>query len=146
MKNVLLATGADTRAAPSFFRRLAAMVYDAFLLVAIWFLATALVLPMNAGHAFSSQQFFFPLYLVAVSFGFYGWFWTHGGQTLGLKAWKIKVLTLEQQPITWSQALWRFISVLLSWAIGGLGFLWILIDKKNYALHDYLSKTAVFFE
>jgi uncharacterized RDD family membrane protein YckC len=131
---------------PSFFRRLAAMFYDSFLLIALWFLATALLLPFNSGQAFSSKQFLYPLYLILVSFGFYGWFWTHGGQTLGLKAWKMKVLTLEQQPLNWNQAAIRFLAAILSWTLGGLGFLWMLWDKNGYAWHDYLSKTSVFFQ
>jgi len=145
LKNKLAQAGVET-ATPGFLRRLAAILYDSFLLLAVWFLATALLLPLNGGHAFASQQLFFPLYLLAVSFVFYGWFWTHGGQTLGLKAWKLKVQSLEQQPLNWKQALIRFSAAILSWSLCGLGFFWILIDKKNYAWHDYLSNTAVFFE
>lgn len=122
------------------------MVYDAFLLLAVWFLATALILPFNGGQAFSSGQIFYPLYLLAVSFSFYGWFWTHGGQTLGMKAWKIKVLTFQQQPLNWQQAGLRFCSALLSWGLLGTGFFWILVDKQRYALHDYLSKTSLFLQ
>lgn len=131
---------------PRFLRRFAAMIYDSFLLVALWFLATALLLPFNGGQAFNSGQIFYPIYLFAVSFGFYGWFWTHGGQTLGLKAWKIKVLTFEQQPLNWQQAFVRFISAIFSLLMGGLGFFGVIWDKNNYAWHDYLSKTRLFFE
>ncbi len=135
-----------THAAPVFFRRLAAMFYDACLLIAVWFVATALLLPFNHGLAFQAGQWFYPLYLLSVSFGFYGWFWTHGGQTLGLRSWRLRVKTLDQQPINWRQALLRFMAALLSWSILGLGFIWIVVDKNRYAWHDYLSKTTVFFD
>lgn len=131
---------------PGFFPRIAAIVYDLFLLIAILFVATALLLPINAGKAFTSQQFFYPVYLLVVSFVFYGWFWTHGGQTLGLKAWQLKVLTFDRQPISWMQAMMRFCAAVLSWSLLGLGFLWILVDKNRRSWHDYLSGTAVFFE
>ncbi|MFZ2727623.1 MAG: RDD family protein [Methylococcaceae bacterium] len=131
---------------PRFFRRLAAMLYDFLLLIAVLFLATALLLPFNAGQAFTHQQVFYPVYLLIVSFIFYGWFWTHGGQTLGLRAWKLKVLTINQQPISWRLALLRFCTALISWSFFGLGFLWMLIDKDKRAWHDRLSKTAVFFD
>ena len=72
---------------------------------------------------------------------FYGWFWTHGGQTLGLRAWKAKVLTFDQQPINWLQALVRFSTALASC---GLGLLWVLVAQCSW--HDYLSKTNIFFE
>ncbi|MDD1627213.1 MAG: RDD family protein [Methylococcaceae bacterium] len=81
-----------------------------------------------------------------MSFFFYGWFWTHGGQTLGLRAWKIKILTLDQKPINWTQALLRFTTSIISWAFFGLGFLWILFDKNQRSWHDHLSKTALFFD
>lgn len=132
--------------APGFLRRLAAILYDLFLLIALLFVATALLLPLNGGEAFTAQQFFYPLYLLIISFLFYAWFWTHGGQTLGLRAWKIKVLTLDMKPISWKQALFRFAVAILSWGLFGLGFFWILIDKNRLSWHDHLSKTAMFFD
>jgi uncharacterized RDD family membrane protein YckC len=129
---------------PGLLRHMAAIVYDFLLLVALLFFATAILLPFNHGEAFSQQQIFYPLYLFVVSFCFYGWFWTHGGQTLGLKSWKIKVLSDKYELITWRQAFIRFITSLFSWAILGLGFLWILIDKNQRSWHDMASKTGLF--
>lgn len=136
--------GADS--APGLFRRLAAIVYDAFLLVAVLFVATAAILPFHAGVAFTSENFLYPVYLTGVSFIFFGWFWTHGGQTLGMRAWKIKILTVDRHPINWCQAAWRFFSAILSWVFVGLGFWWILFDKRKRGWHDHVSKTAVFFD
>lgn len=135
-----------TKQSPSFLRRLAAMLYDVLLLLALLFLATAFLLPFNAGRAFTHQQVFYPVYLLIVSFIFYAGFWTHGGQTLGLRTWKMKVLTVNQQPLSWRLALLRFCAAILSWCFFGLGFCWILIDKDRRAWHDYLSKTAVFLD
>ncbi|MFI3189880.1 hypothetical protein BCS42_00325 [Crenothrix sp. D3] len=141
--NNLAKLGAESPSAPSFLCRLAIVFYDLLLLIALLFLATALLLPFNAGEAFTREQIFYPIYLLMVSFLFYGWFWTHGGQTLGLRAWKAKVLTINQQPISWTQALVRFMT---AFASCGLGLLWILIDKQRRSCHDHLSKTAVFFD
>jgi uncharacterized RDD family membrane protein YckC len=131
----------DTPSTPGFLCRLAIVFYDFLLLIALLFFATALLLPFNAGVAFTHEQVFYPIYLLVVSFVFYGWFWTHGGQTLGLRAWKAKVLTFDQQPINWLQAFVRFVTALVSC---GVGLLWLLVDKHSW--HDYLSKTAIFFE
>ncbi|MDP3875469.1 MAG: RDD family protein [Methylobacter sp.] len=138
--------GYEAISKPGFLRRLAVILYDVLLLIALLFVATALLLPLNAGEAFTAQQFYFPLYLLLVSFFFYAWFWTHGGQTLGLRAWKIRVLTLDRQPISWKQAALRFTFALFSWLFFGLGFWWILIDKDRRSWHDRLSKTALFFD
>jgi uncharacterized RDD family membrane protein YckC len=78
-------------AKPGFFRYLGAIFYDLILVIAVFFVATAILLPFNQGEAIHSS-FLFPLYLLSVSFVFYGWFWTHGGQTLGLRAWKLRLL------------------------------------------------------
>ena len=131
---------------PNLMRRLAAIVYDLLLLISVLFVATALILPFNAGQAFENKHFFYPLYLITISFIFYGWFWTHGGQTLGLRAWKLQVLTFDYQPITWLQAFWRFSGAMVSWSALGLGFLWALIDKNDRCWHDNFSKTAIFYK
>lgn len=142
-----LKPGRDLAPPPGFFRRFAAQSYDLFLLLALLFLATALLLPFTDGEAISARQtLIYRIYLVVISFFFYGWFWTHGGQTLGMRAWKIKVLTLDQKPINWKQASLRFATAIVSWGLFGLGFLWILLDKNRRGWHDHLSKTALFFD
>ncbi len=128
---------------PGFFRHLAIVFYDALLLLALLFLAAALVLPFNSGEAFSSSSIIFPFYLMAVSFFYYGWFWTHGGQTLGMKTWKVKIQTFDNTPLSWKHVFIRFFSALISWFFA-LGFFWKMIDKKNQTWHDHLSKTALF--
>ncbi|MGR8933214.1 MAG: RDD family protein [Gammaproteobacteria bacterium] len=132
--------------APGFFRRLAAIAYDSLLLFAVLFVATAAILPFNNGQAFSRDQFYYPTYLVSVSLLFFGWFWTHGGQTPGMRAWNIKVLDFDRQPLSWKQAFIRFCTALLSWGLFGLGFIWISFNRNKRAWHDSLSKTALYFD
>ncbi|PPC90703.1 MAG: hypothetical protein CTY34_06840 [Methylobacter sp.] len=131
---------------PGFARRLAAAIYDFILLLAILFAATAVILPLNRGQAFTSSQFYYPLYLFLVSAVFYVWFWTHGGQTLGLKAWHLIVLTDRQQPLSRRQALVRFLGACLSWACCGLGVLWMVFDKDRKTWHDRWSGTTVYLK
>ncbi len=130
---------------PSLMRRFAAIVYDSLLLASVLFVATALILPFNAGQDFRNHQIFYSFYLLMVSFIFYGWFWTHGGQTLGLRAWKLQVLTFDLQPITWLQAFERFSGAIVSWGMLGLGFLWSILNEEKHCWHDTLSKTAIFY-
>ena len=115
----------------SLLRRLAGLVYDLLLLLAVLFVATALILPLNGGHAFNSAQWAYPVYLGLVSFAFVGWFWTHGGQTLGMRAWKIRAVGIAGQPLDWRQALIRSFFAMLSAAVFGLGFLWMLVDSRR---------------
>ena len=60
----------------SLFRRLAALFYDSLLLLALWFVATALLLPLSGGEAIHSSNPLLTTYLLFVSFFFYGWFYT----------------------------------------------------------------------
>lgn len=119
--------------------------YDVLLLVAVLFFATAIALPFNGGQSFTREQYYFPLYLLGVSYCFYVWFWMHGGQTLGLKAWKIRLCNLEGGRINLQEASFRFFAAIFSWGCLGLGFVWCLFDPCNRSWHDHLSKTQLRF-
>lgn len=135
--------GTEQLSAPGLLRRVGAIVYDSLLLLAVLFFATAIALPFNAGKAFTTGQIYYPIYLLGISFFFYGWFWRHGGQTLGMRAWKIKIHTLDGRPVGWNQAGLRFAAAMLSWGCFGMGFLWCLFDKSSLCWHDHLSKTRL---
>jgi uncharacterized RDD family membrane protein YckC len=79
------------------------------------------------------------LYLILVVCYFFIYFWCKGGQTIGMRAWRLKVQRLDGQPITKLQAIIRAITSLL-----GLGNLLVLVDFKNKrSLQDYLARTEV---
>ncbi len=128
-------------------RRLAAALYDAFLLFGVLGVATTLAVAVLYGltgdPSYGRAHPLFTLYLFMVSFFFFGWFWTHGGQTLGMKVWHIRVQNRGGGPITLWQAALRFLVAILSWAALGLGFLWSLIDKQKLTWHDRYSMTEL---
>lgn len=130
-------------AQPGFFRYISAIFYDLILVIALFFFATAILLPFNQGEAIKSV-FFFPLYLLSVSFVFYGWFWTHGGQTLGMRSWKLRLISDEQTDISWKQAFIRYISACASWTLLGLGIFWRLWQKDGKTWQDLSSKSCIF--
>lgn len=127
-------------------RRLMAIVYDVFLLLALLFVATAITMIFNHGNAIEPGQALYPFYvcfLLIISFCFYGWFWTHGGQTLGMKTWKMKLLQKNARPITWRLAFIRFITAAISWSAVGLGFIWSLFHPQKRTWHDIASNCVV---
>lgn len=132
-------------ASPGLPRRLAAMFYDSWLLVALWLIgATADVFLRNLlGADEHSSHLLLQLYLLACPFLFYGWFWTHGGQTLGMRAWRLRLLDTEGSPVTWRKALLRAAGALISLSCLGLGYLWILVDREQLAWHDHWSGTRL---
>jgi uncharacterized RDD family membrane protein YckC len=129
---------------PGFFRYTAAIFYDVMLIIALFFLATALLLPFNDGEAIQSP-ILFPLYLLSISFIFLAWFWTHGGQTLGMQAWNLHLISNTDAKITWFQAFTRFITALISWLTFGLGIFWCLWQKEGRTWQDINSKSHIVF-
>jgi len=120
-------------------RRFGALIYDSLLAVAVAILASAIA--VAASHnTLSEHRLAFQVYLFLVLGWFFSWFWTHGGQTLGMRAWKIRVERLDGAPVTWGQALLRFA---LAWATLGIGLLWSLADRDRQALYDRITKTRV---
>ena len=123
-------------------RRLMAIVYDLFLLLALLFIATSAVMVFNQGNAIVPGHPLYAFYvscLLIISFCFYGWFWTHGGQTLGMKTWKMKLQQTNGHPVTLPLAFIRFITAVISWSAAGLGFLWSLFNPQKRTCHDIAS-------
>lgn len=120
----------DLNIAP-LWRRFAAMLYDSLILIALFFIATALLLLTNDGQAIPAGNFYNQLYLLSISYIFFGWFWTHGGQTIGMRTWKIKIQNPDGTNFNWLQATERFLMALISLACVGIGFFWMLFSNKG---------------
>lgn len=126
-------------------RRLAAAVYDLFLLVGVWIVSVLVLLPFHGGVAPAGDSWWFRAYLLFVPYLFFGWFWTHGGQTLGMKAWRMRIRHTDGDPVTWERALLRYLGAWLAW-LSVLGMLWVLFDPQRRGWQDMLSGTEVIVE
>lgn len=133
------------------FKRLISILYDQLLVIAIFMLFGIVVnilttFIFNGGNAITEDHPYYLLNRILLlltffisSFSFYCWFWTHGGQTLGMKTWKLLLLTEDGTTISMKQATKRYFGALLSWSLFGLGFLWSLFDDKKRCWHDFFS-------
>ncbi len=127
----------------SLLRRLVIMFYDSILLITLLFFAS---LPIAIPLEITTQHTYYPLYIFyihLVAFIFFGWCWTRGGQTLGSKTWKIKLVAEDGNNITWKQAFLRYIGSLLCWLSLGVGFLWCYTNKDRLAWNDIISRTRL---
>lgn len=144
-----MTTSAEIYTKPSLFRYLGVMVYDTLLLLSVLLLASALAVAFNAlvnhGEAIEAGNPFFFLYLITVSFVFYGWFWTHGGQTLGMRSWKVYLINRTDTNITWKQSFIRFAAAIIAWFPVGLGFWWLYLGKDKQSWPDMLSATKLHY-
>lgn len=117
----------------SLFRRFGAIFYDTLLLMALWMVGTALTLFLTHGKAVQPNNPFFQTYLLFIAFMFYAGFWTYGGQTLGMRAWRLRVVRGDGSGISLWQALLRFLTVLPAWIALG-GGLYLLYRSTHPAL------------
>ncbi len=154
------------RASPAgLFRRLGALIYDGLLLLGILFFATGILMPFRGGRPFQAGDLGYAAYLLTVVLVFFAWFWTRGGQTLGMRAWKIRLTSADGGAVSWQQSALRFIPALLclgifklgaslwpeaaKWfgvlALGlfGLGFLWAFLDRDQRCWHDLIANTRM---
>ena len=128
---------------PGLLRRLAALVYDSLLLFALLFAATVPVLIATGGRAVGPNEPAYTAWLLAVSYLYLGWSWTRSGQTLGMRAWRMRVCTPEGELLGWRHALARFAAALVSIGAAGIGLLWVAFDRDRLSLHDRLSGTVL---
>jgi uncharacterized RDD family membrane protein YckC len=126
---------------PGLGRRLAACLYDGLLLVAVLMVAGVAWIAFTRAAA-PPGDWLFRAYLLAVSALFLGVFWRRG-ETLGMRAWKLRLEAMDGGPPGWGRVLLRFASAIVSWAALGLGFLWVLVDREKLAWHDRLSGTRL---
>jgi uncharacterized RDD family membrane protein YckC len=132
-------------AAPGLGRRLAAMFYDAWLIVALWLTGATVDVAVQAALGTADDPYRLPLqlFIAACPFLFYGWFWTHGGQTLGMRAWRLKLLKATGEPMDWRHAIVRVAAAHVSLFALGLGYLWMLVDPQRLTWHDRWSGTRL---
>ncbi len=116
------------------------MVYDGMLIIALWMFT---LFPMVA----ISNDFVYGAGVRSVlfleMFGFFAYFWVRRGQTLGMLAWRLEVRSEDGSPLTLTQATLRFCGALASFATLGLGYLWILVDRKGRSWSDLLSGSRI---
>jgi len=124
-------------------RRIAAAVYDGLLVVALQMLATLLLVAARGGAPIRPGDPVLQAILIMTAGTFFVGFWTRGGQTLGMSAWRLRVEMQDGNPLPAGVAILRLVTASLSLACFGLGFLWQLVDRQSLTWHDRLAGTRV---
>lgn len=127
----------------SVWRRLAAFSYDLLLLAALVVCFTLAVLALRRGSPVPPGTWWFPAALLAIAAAFFCGFWVHGGQTVGMRAWRIRVVRTDGRPLAWPRAAARFGAGLLAALPAGLGLWWSVFDARKRGWHDRLTDTRV---
>ena len=121
-------------------KRILATVYDLFLLLGVWFGVGSLALWVNGGEILNPWV---GLCLVSIStWGFYCFFWIHGGKTLGMAVWKFEIYSLDNKKLSLFQTTIRLLFNLVTFFLAGLPLLLIYFSNQNLSLSDMASKTS----
>ena len=129
--------------APGLWRRLLSMIYEFLILVAVLFIASFVfhLVFRDTGSLFFRPAF--QLYLLVVAGIYFTWFWIHGGQTLPMQTWKLRVIRADGGQLFLKQALARYLFAVIGFFFFGCGILWALFDRDGLFLHDRLAGTRI---
>lgn len=123
-------------------RRLAALIYEAMLLFGVVFIAGYLFDTLTQSkHALMLRHerqawLFFVLGLYFV------WFWRHGGQTLAMKTWHIRLIREDGQKVTVIQGILRYV-LCYFFTLSGIAFIYSFFDKNGQFPQDRLLRTLL---
>lgn len=126
----------------SLWLRLTAACYDLLPLLAIWFFTAVACLALTGG-ALDYHAWWYRIALLATTAAYFVASWTRGGQTIGMRAWRVRVVRNDGAPVDAQRALLRFVLALISLGAAGLGFVWALFDADKRAWHDRAAGTRL---
>lgn len=126
-----------------------ALIYDGMVLIGLLtgilvlatILATVLDLPDKTLPVWFGRLLW--TILIVSGLGYFLYSWSRGGQTLGLRAWQLRLVTAQGHPVPPKQGAIRGLVALLSIAAAGLGFVWILVDSQRRTWHDLAAGTRL---
>ena len=129
-----------------FLKRVLALVYDSLLIGAIVLVLSLLLVFVNGGYPESGSFVSFIQFFILVFAGpiFYSYFWlANKGQTTGMQAWKIQLVTKDETELNIKKTLLMCLISTISFVCFGLGYFWIFYNKNNLSWSDILTNTKV---
>jgi uncharacterized RDD family membrane protein YckC len=129
---------------PTLRRRFASMAYESLLLLGV--LSVSFMLPHLAlGMAFDLALPGWVLWahVFIVLGAYFAWYWLHGGQTLAMQTWKIRLSTPSGSEPSMRQLALRYLLAWPSVICLGAGLFWAFFDRDRQFLHDRLAGTCL---
>jgi uncharacterized RDD family membrane protein YckC len=131
---------------PGLRRRIASMAYESLLLLGVLsatFLLPHLAMGMGFGILFPGWVLISHIFVVLGAY--FIWYWHHGGQTLAMQTWKIRLSTPNGEQPSLTRLALRYVLAWPSVMYLGTGVFWALFDRDRQFLHDRLAGTRVVF-
>ncbi len=128
---------------PGLARRFACAVYELLILAALVLVACFPFLALTGEATAGWRRHLLQAYVLFVIGAYLVGFWTHGGQTLAMKTWRIRLESAGGGPVSRPAAIRRYLFALAGLALAGVGFLWAFLDRDRQFLHDRLAGTRL---
>ncbi len=109
---------------PGLARRLACFVYEGVLLFGVLMIAGFLYSGLTQQRHALAGRHGLQAFLFVVLAIYFVWFWSHGGQTVAMKAWHIRLVGRDGQPVSERRALARYLLAWL-WFVPALASVWL---------------------
>jgi uncharacterized RDD family membrane protein YckC len=119
------------------------MIYESLLVTAVVFVASFIMIPVVGELHAPWQRHLFQVYIVGILLAYFSAFWLRSGQTLAMKTWRIRLVTVSGEPLTFRDAVRRFALAWLGLLLVGAGFWWAFFDRDRQFLHDRLGRTRL---
>jgi uncharacterized RDD family membrane protein YckC len=124
------------------------MVYDLFPLLGLWIVATGLwVLAFHAvydpQHPQPVLRALLGVWLLVVAGAYFVVSWTRVGATIGMRAWKLKLVRDDGARVDARTAVVRYVLALASLAAFGCGFWYAWFDADRRTWHDRVCRTRM---
>jgi uncharacterized RDD family membrane protein YckC len=123
-------------------RRLGAIIYDSLIAFSILFFTMGVLLLANRGQAFAGYQWCVTLCFAIVLGSYFVWGWRKQG-SLGMQAWRLKLVNKYGERLTRKQAWIRYVFGIFSCYTLGLPLVWCLLDPEQQGLHDRICGTKM---
>ncbi|OUW88807.1 MAG: RDD family protein [Gammaproteobacteria bacterium TMED226] len=126
-------------------RRIAASIYDLFLLLGVWFLVGSIALGIKyffTGEVSSLNPNIGMSLVIFSTWFFYSYFWLNGGKTLGMAVWKFEIYSLDNNKIGLKHVSIRFFINLVTFLLAGIPLLLMYVSKKKLSISDHFSRTS----
>ncbi|MBL8518687.1 MAG: RDD family protein [Betaproteobacteria bacterium] len=122
------------------------MLYESLLLTALVLVVTFPFVGFTGGTVSTASRMALQIYLITICGLYFTWYWLHGGQTLPMKTWHMRLTTVTGAALTRRQALLRYLAALGGLIAAGLTIWWALFDRDRQFLHDRLAGTRIMHE
>ena len=128
---------------PGIARRLASMLYESLVVFAVLLIGFLLPQILLSAYGLGTSNRLLWLHVLALLALYFVWFWLHGGQTLPMKTWKLRLASTDGSALRPLQAILRYLAAWPSVLFFGIGIVWALVDKDRQFLHDRIAGTRI---